>query len=420
MDIKCKIRVFSLVCFLFVLIFGRYYVSNLNGYNNPRMKDGTRESANRRQQYLGESQMTLTRIYNGQDQKTTARTWSPEKDDASDEMSLKQHSNKLVPQYSTVKIPTPRSDFIEQLNALPTTSKQDWRQTEDILRESINNHHIKNFLKPENETCKQRLPTCILIGVFKSGTRELVDFLRLHPHIEIFARKRGYEMSFFSKNYGKGEDWLKQHMPCSYSNQITLMKHAGYFHNTIVPERIKRFNEKVKLILMVREPFSRALSSYVFRQQNHQKKFGYIQENTFSSLVLNADGNAVLNSSFYVRHSVYDEPMMFWLKYFNLSQFLVVESDEFKHDPVSVLHKVERFLGLENLITPDMVVLNKEKGFYCIQSDLTDTGMACYPENRGKKKQITVSPRTKAKLKEYFKPKNERFFKIIGKSFNWM
>ena len=65
-----------------------------------------------------------------------------------------------------------------------------------------------------------------------------------------------------------------------------------------------------------------------------------------------------------------------------------MDNEELKHDPVSALRKVERFLGLEHVITDKMFVLNKDKGFYCIQSNITDTGMACYSENRGQKKQI--------------------------------
>ena len=35
--------------------------------------------------------------------------------------------------------------------------------------------------------------------------------------------------------------------------------------------------------------------------------------------------------------------MQVWLQYFNLSQFLIIDNEELKHDPVSALNKVERF-----------------------------------------------------------------------------
>ena len=106
--------------------------------------------------------------------------------------------------------------------------------------------------------------------------------------------------------------------------------------------------------------------------------------------------------------------MQLWLEYFNLSRFLIMDNEEFNHDPVSALNKVERFLGLEHFITDEMFVFNKDKGFYCVQSNISDTGMACYSENRGHQKQNVVSEETLSKLSDYFKSKNKHFFEI-----NW-
>ena len=297
-------------------------------------------------------------------------------------------------------------------------------QNDQQLRDAIRIHHDRNFIQPKNETCKKRFPICILVGVYKCGTRELIDFLNLHPHIETYpSTLKDYEMPYFNKKYRLGDKWLQSQMPCTYSNQITLMKHAGYFHNPTVPERIKQFNDSIKLILMVREPVSRSLSHYTYCKSLHLEHFQnnmlkQCTKNNFSSFVLNSS-NSVVGNSNWVLHSVFDKPMKSWLEYFNLSQFFIIDNEELKHDPVSALHKVERFLGLEHLITDEMFVLNKDKGFYCIQSNSTDTGMACYYENRGQKKQAVVSEVTMSKLSDYFKSKNKHFFEIIGRSFDW-
>ena len=104
-----------------------------------------------------------------------------------------------------------------------------------ILRETINIHHLNSFIKPKNENCERRLPGCIVIGVYKCGTNEIIDFLKLHPHVEIFPtniKKNGYEMPYFRQHsslHKKGNDWLKSQMPCSYSNQITVLKMRDIF-----------------------------------------------------------------------------------------------------------------------------------------------------------------------------------------------
>ena len=201
------------------------------------------------------------------------------------------------------------------------------------------------------------------------------------------------------------------------------MKHSGYFHNPVVPERIKHFNDSIKLILMVREPVSRSVSHYMMEGYNYLefpnniKRMKYTTT-SFSSFVLNSSRDVVETDSF-VRHSVYDEPMKLWLKYFNLSQFLIMDNEELKRDPASALNKVERFLGLGHFIQKEMFVLNKDKGFYCVHANITETGMACYSEVRGHQKQIVVSEETLSKLTEYFKSKNKHFFEIIGRPFDW-
>ena len=358
-----------------------------------------------------------------EDQAIPKHTPLQAQDNSSASKKLSWTAQTMVKPDSFVLAETPTTDIPEQLQVLDILSKEERLHSEQILRDTINNHHTENFITPKNESCKKRLPGCIVIGVYKCGTREIVDFLKLHPHIQIYPESLGiYEMPYFlfPSVYNRGENWFKSRMPCTYSNQITVIKNGGYFHDKVTPERIKKFNESIKLILMVREPFSRSLSQYMFRKSRYQQKSNntgkYVSRN-FSSFVLRR--GEVNKQDFFVRYSVYDEPMIRWLNYFNLNQFLIINSDEFKHDPVTVLTKVERFLGIGHYITPDMFILNKEKGFYCIQSNLTDTGMACYPQNRGKSKQITVSPETEFKLKEYFKPKNKRFYDIIGKSFDW-
>ena len=303
-------------------------------------------------------------------------------------------------------------------------SNLSFRQIDMQLRDAIRIHHETNFIQPENETCTKRFPICILVGVYKCGTREIVDFLRLHPHIEIYpsSAMNNYEMPYFQTMYKKGDAWLQSQMPCTYSNQITLMKNAGYFFDSAVPKRIQHFNESIKLILMVREPVSRSVSNYIMRENrkikfpNSSRAMQYIE--SFSSIVLNSSNDVKENHRF-VSHSVYDKPMKLWLQYFNLSQFLILDNEELKRDPVSVLNKVERFLGLEHIITDKMFVWNNDKGYYCVQSNITDTGMACYSEIRGHKKQISVSEETLSKLHDYFKSKNKRFFEIIGRSFDW-
>jgi [heparan sulfate]-glucosamine 3-sulfotransferase 3 len=49
------------------------------------------------------------------------------------------------------------------------------------------------------------LPTAIIVGVKKGGTRALLEFLRIHPDV----RAPGPEVQFFDKNYLKELEWYR-------------------------------------------------------------------------------------------------------------------------------------------------------------------------------------------------------------------
>lgn len=68
-----------------------------------------------------------------------------------------------------------------------------------------------------NERLK-KLPSALIIGVKKGGTRALIDALQLHP--QIVAAKR--EVHFFDDEtlYEKGLDWYREQMPLASNDQV--------------------------------------------------------------------------------------------------------------------------------------------------------------------------------------------------------
>lgn len=51
----------------------------------------------------------------------------------------------------------------------------------------------------------KKLPNVLIIGVKKSGTKVLVEFLKIHPDISAPAN----EIHYFSRNFHKGLDWYR-------------------------------------------------------------------------------------------------------------------------------------------------------------------------------------------------------------------
>ncbi|CAH1403151.1 unnamed protein product [Nezara viridula] len=100
----------------------------------------------------------------------------------------------------------------------------------------------------------------IIIGVRKCGTRALLEMLYLHPGVQ----KAAGEVHFFDRddNYKRGLEWYRKKMPHSFRGQVTIEKSPSYFVTPEVPERIRAMNASVKLLLIVREPVTRAVSDY--------------------------------------------------------------------------------------------------------------------------------------------------------------
>lgn len=61
------------------------------------------------------------------------------------------------------------------------------------------------ILRQQGLIPSRQLPSALIIGVKKGGTRALLEFLRLHPDI----RAAGSEIHFFDHHYSKGFHWYR-------------------------------------------------------------------------------------------------------------------------------------------------------------------------------------------------------------------
>ena len=68
----------------------------------------------------------------------------------------------------------------------------------DQMTNSIKEKAAK-LLKFPKEKCERRLPQCLIIGNLKCGKRELIDYMSMHPRIEIRSTPY-YEISFLSES----------------------------------------------------------------------------------------------------------------------------------------------------------------------------------------------------------------------------
>lgn len=258
---------------------------------------------------------------------------------------------------------------------------------------------------------KRRLPSCIIIGVRKAGTRALLTFLDLHPQI----RTARNEVHFFDLdvNYYMGQEWYRKKMPYSFPDQITIEKTPAYFACDGAPSRIHDMNSSVKLLLIVRDPVYRSISDYL---QIHLKRLNMGKKHQdFERFAIDEETGDIDATYNPIKRSLYYRYMKRWLSVFPRRQIHIVDGDRMTQDPVAELQKVERFLGLEHKITEDHFYFNETRGYFCLRNE---TGNKCLASSKGRE-HPAVDLNVLTKLRVFFRPFNRKFYNMIGQEFDW-
>lgn len=258
----------------------------------------------------------------------------------------------------------------------------------------------------------QQLPRAIIIGVRKGGTRALLEMLNLHPAVI----KASQEIHFFDndRNYARGIDWYREKMPFSFPYQITIEKSPAYFVTEEVPERIFKMNSSVKLLIIVRDPTTRAISDYTQVLEGKERKNKTYHK--FEHLAIDASTCEVNTKYKAVRTSIYVKHLERWLKYFPVEQFHIVDGDRLITNPLLELQLVERFLNLPSRINQYNLYFNATRGFYCLRFNFVSN--KCLAGSKGRT-HPDVDQSVMTKLQSFFHPFNQKFYQITGRTFNW-
>ncbi|XP_076453418.1 heparan sulfate glucosamine 3-O-sulfotransferase 6-like [Babylonia areolata] len=257
----------------------------------------------------------------------------------------------------------------------------------------------------------RRLPGAIIIGVKKAGTRALLEFLRLHPDVQA----PGPEPHFFDRNYNRGLDWYRSLMPPTQEGQLTMEKTPSYFITREVPKRVQAMSRDVKLLVVVRDPVTRAISDYV---QASSKREGKMKR--FEDMALLDHRLGIVNTSWgAVRIGVYTKHLERWFKYFPRDQFHFVSGEQLIEDPAQVMKEVQAFLGLKPFVTDKHFYLNATRGFPClIKSPENHSKPHCLGKTKGRR-HPDVDPRVIERLRDFYRPFNAKLYQMVGRDFGW-
>ncbi|XP_067914117.1 heparan sulfate glucosamine 3-O-sulfotransferase 3B1-like [Heterodontus francisci] len=255
----------------------------------------------------------------------------------------------------------------------------------------------------------KKLPQAIIIGVKKGGTRALLEFLRVHPDI----RAVGAEPHFFDRHYDKGMEWYKDLMPKTLDGQITMEKTPSYFVTKEAAARIYAMSKDAKLIVVVRDPVTRAISDYT---QTLSKKPDIP---SFESLTFKNRTTGLIDTSWSaIQIGIYAKHLENWLQYFPMHQILFVSGERLISDPAGELGKVQDFLGLKRIITDKHFYFNKTKGFPCLKKPEGSSKPHCLGKTKGRT-HPNIDPEVVQRLRDFYRPFNMKFYQMTGQNFGW-
>jgi hypothetical protein len=191
----------------------------------------------------------------------------------------------------------------------------------------------------------------IIIGAMKAGTTSLYNYLQDHPQICPAVIK---EPEFFSENQRHGirssgiqvSEYTDLWSFDGAVHKYALEASTGYTRfpeEPNVPRRIFEYGIKPKFIYVVRDPYSRILS--------HRN---FIKNRAYASKV--SEAYMITLSNYFLQLEQYR-------KYFPIEDFLIVDFDALKSDPISVLRDVYGFLDLSADYVPEKFgVYNPTRG----------------------------------------------------------
>lgn len=202
-------------------------------------------------------------------------------------------------------------------------------------------------------------------------------------------------------------------MPRTLESQITMEKTPSYFVTKETPHRISAMSQNTKLIVVVRDPVTRAISDYT-QTLSKTPDLPSFQELAFRNQCL-----GIVDTSWNaIRIGLYALHLENWLRYFPLAQIHFVSGERLITDPAGELARVQDFLGLKRIVTDKHFYFNRTKGFPCLKKPESSGSPRCLGKSKGRT-HVQIDRDAIEQLRDFYRPYNVKFYEMVGHDFKW-
>ena len=180
------------------------------------------------------------------------------------------------------------------------------------------------------------------IGVQKAGTSWLSEALNEHPDIKVHPKK---EAHFFNKRRFYLNTFHYELTFGSRKKKIIGEITPSYILDKKAAKRIFKYNSKIKLIAVLRDPTERCISQYKMEMSRNT-----IEKN---SGLWDAFCRDLPKYGPMRERGLYKEQLDRFYKYFNKSQILILDYENIKREPHILIKKVFSFLEVDEKFIPN-------------------------------------------------------------------
>jgi hypothetical protein len=169
----------------------------------------------------------------------------------------------------------------------------------------------------------------VYLGPDKAGSTWLYDTLRAHPAV---CAPRAKELFFFDRYHHLGVGWYESQFQVTDQTKLKLDVSHDYLFHPLAPKRLHAYDPDTLLIVGLREPLSRAVSSYLYMRSQGRTKLSFER--------------AVFEIEELLDHGRYAKWISRWLDYFDREQMRYLVFDDLVADADSAASRLAKSLGL--------------------------------------------------------------------------
>lgn len=250
----------------------------------------------------------------------------------------------------------------------------------------------------------RHLPTTVIVGAQKAGTTQLYAYLVTHPRCFEAAKK---EVDYFSKHAERSVSWYRSRFPLAFRvnwKQGHVMEASpSYLPTPSAIRQMKQVLPKARVIVLLRDPVSRAFSHYQHRKTRHLESRSFaecvtaeIRANEFPPMLGLATRPNAAPMLGYVARGYYALQLEHLMQAFPRNKVLVLDSAKLFEDTNATCQRVFNFMGLDSFDVQITKIYNR--GYY----------------------QEKIDPRVADQLREHYRPYDALLAEVTEQTMGWM